>query len=622
YTDLAATATLDEPSRIKLKKGAAVRYLEMHHEIFEKINHDPEPTDSIRVENFRELREGIRKYRRVALIGDPGAGKTTTLERLAYELAAEAAEHEAAPLPLLARLGGYDGSDFEAFLEGSFGQLSLKSYLPGRVFLLLDGLNETPPEHVKKIQDWIQRHDQIPVIVSCRKLDYTGLKLPLQRIDVAPLDMDRIYLFLGNYLEDDDQENLFWSLAGEKLHTLWKTWKQDESTFDEFLQVAQNIQHDHLPGLLGVVTNPFLLFVTIQIYTRWGKPPKNRGQLFENFVTLLMAQRGRPAAVSRPPWIEEHIQIKALSALAHRMQMERKGTSVSVEWAKLVIQDVHPDAEQILYLAASASIIEYGSRIRFVHQLLQEYFAAHRMLEDMKQGVPASKYWPLMIQWWLPTGWEETAVLMAGLQGDASEIIQWITPVQPILAYRCLKEGGADYSDAAFRMLLHPPAGGRANPIVHIEWLQQKIAEEGDKRTGVGLRLDGLPDIEWIEIPTGYFTFGGRKTRVRTVYDSELPERKLRLPTFHIARYPVTWLQYQAFVESLDGYANEEWWKYSDHARQWRKDNPTSRQTRFNHPGYPRVQITWYEAVAFCQWLSARLHEKITLPTEQQWEKA
>lgn len=33
-------------------------------------------------------------------------------------------------------------------------------------------------------------------------------------------------------------------------------------------------------------------------------------------------------------------------------------------------------------------------------------------------------------------------------------------------------------------------------------------------------------------------------------------------------------------------------------------------------------QVSWYEALAFCRWLSARTSLNISLPTEQQWEKA
>ena len=32
--------------------------------------------------------------------------------------------------------------------------------------------------------------------------------------------------------------------------------------------------------------------------------------------------------------------------------------------------------------------------------------------------------------------------------------------------------------------------------------------------------------------------------------------------------------------------------------------------------------MSWYQAVAFCRWLSAQLGDTVSLPTEQQWEKS
>lgn len=43
---------------------------------------------------------------------------------------------------------------------------------------------------------------------------------------------------------------------------------------------------------------------------------------------------------------------------------------------------------------------------------------------------------------------------------------------------------------------------------------------------------------------------------------------------------------------------------------------------RFNHPSRPVVGITWFEARAYCAWLSAQTGEWFDLPTEVEWEAA
>ncbi len=44
--------------------------------------------------------------------------------------------------------------------------------------------------------------------------------------------------------------------------------------------------------------------------------------------------------------------------------------------------------------------------------------------------------------------------------------------------------------------------------------------------------------------------------------------------------------------------------------------------SEFDLPNHPVVGVSWYEAAAFCRWLSERLNMPIALPTEAQWEKA
>ena len=74
------------------------------------------------------------------------------------------------------------------------------------------------------------------------------------------------------------------------------------------------------------------------------------------------------------------------------------------------------------------------------------------------------------------------------------------------------------------------------------------LAEFGDPRPGVGLRLDGLPHIEWVDIERG-------KVKLEEV------EKGFDVKRFRIAKYPVTNLQFQAFIDAEDGYRNQEWWK-------------------------------------------------------------
>jgi len=142
-----------------------------------------------------------------------------------------------------------------------------------------------------------------------------------------------------------------------------------------------------------------------------------------------------------------------------------------------------------------------------------------------------------------------------------------------------------------------------------------------DDRPGVGVignllpvgegreRGTRLPDIAWVDVPEGPFLYGEDKTQKT-------------LPSFKIARYPVTNAQYQCFIDD-GGYADGRWWVGL-------AGHPASERGFWNTPNHPRETVSWYEAVAYTRWLTAKLHEHgrlpeamtVRLPTEQEWEKA
>ena len=104
--------------------------------------------------------------------------------------------------------------------------------------------------------------------------------------------------------------------------------------------------------------------------------------------------------------------------------------------------------------------------------------------------------------------------------------------------------------------------------------------------------LPFLATFELIDIPAGEFLAGENKQR-------------LSLPEFFIARTPITVAQFAIFVETT-GYG------YSF------RDALQDKQ----HADHPVVNVSFYDAIAFCEWASNLLGRTIRLPTEHEWEKA
>ena len=130
----------------------------------------------------------------------------------------------------------------------------------------------------------------------------------------------------------------------------------------------------------------------------------------------------------------------------------------------------------------------------------------------------------------------------------------------------------------------------------------ERLDRVGDPRPGVGLREDGTPEIVWCPIPGGVVELEG----VGGNFD---------VAPFYMAKYPVTYRQYKAFLDADDGYRNKEHWK------DLRREAEPGGQYRVvgNHPA---ENVSWYDAVAFCRWLSGHLGFEVRLPNDSEWQQA
>ncbi|GAB4573331.1 MAG: formylglycine-generating enzyme family protein [Anaerolineae bacterium] len=99
---------------------------------------------------------------------------------------------------------------------------------------------------------------------------------------------------------------------------------------------------------------------------------------------------------------------------------------------------------------------------------------------------------------------------------------------------------------------------------------------------------------------------------------------EVRVEAFAIGRYPVTNADFAAFV-AAGGYRTARWWPGAGWKlrQQWAWDEPRywydPDWTRLEHPV---IGVSWYEAQAYCTWLSAETGERVRLPDETQWQRA
>jgi len=107
-----------------------------------------------------------------------------------------------------------------------------------------------------------------------------------------------------------------------------------------------------------------------------------------------------------------------------------------------------------------------------------------------------------------------------------------------------------------------------------------------------------VPDL--VRVPEGRYRMGSESGR-----PDERPVHAVEVRAFFLSRTPVTRRQYEPFLRG-GGASPPPWWGHA----------------AFSDPGQPVVGITWDDAVAFCEWLTATAGGGWRLPSEAEWEWA
>ena len=109
-----------------------------------------------------------------------------------------------------------------------------------------------------------------------------------------------------------------------------------------------------------------------------------------------------------------------------------------------------------------------------------------------------------------------------------------------------------------------------------------------------------FPMPEMVEIPAGRFRMGC--VSGRSCESNEKPVHSVRIESFEMSKYEVTFEEYDAFTDAT--------------GRERAYDQGWGRGRR------PIINVSWHDAVAYTQWLSSQTGERYRLPSEAEWEYA
>jgi sulfatase modifying factor 1 len=103
-----------------------------------------------------------------------------------------------------------------------------------------------------------------------------------------------------------------------------------------------------------------------------------------------------------------------------------------------------------------------------------------------------------------------------------------------------------------------------------------------------------------VTIPAGFFLMGSEKGQ-----ENERPVHRVWLDEFDLAECQVTRAEYAQFLGA------------TGHPQPLHWDDPN-----FSNPKQPVIAVSWFDAVAYCEWLSGATGRRFRLPTEAEWERA
>ncbi|KAB2588956.1 NACHT domain-containing protein [Streptomyces arboris] len=338
---------------------------------------------------------------RVLLRGEAGAGKTTLLWWLAAHASARTLDDDLAPLnglvpfvvplrTLRARGGTFPGpaelsgaADLvvDAAPEGWAGRV-LES---GRALLLVDGLDEVPPEDREQAHAWLsqllRRYPETRCMATVRPLAVEPDWLRSEgfaELRLLPMRDEDIQAFVASW------------------HRAARLSEEDDADRLDALEQDLSRQFDQNPTLRDLARTPLLCAVICALHRRRdGLLPETRWKLYRSALEMLLGHRDQRRRIGDPEGIdlsvEEHTQLlqriavwlvrEGQSEFTREQALRQLGRAL----AGMDRVSTQGPPERILthLLNRSGLLREHtDATYQFIHRTFQDYLAAKEFVED------------------------------------------------------------------------------------------------------------------------------------------------------------------------------------------------------------------------------------------------
>jgi formylglycine-generating enzyme required for sulfatase activity len=611
---------------------------------------------NIREEQRTPLTKMIEATRCVAIIGEPGCGKTTFLRYTTRSFAMDTAK----PLPIFLALTdvyefaisqnlNFDAKlfiDFCADLNARENLDLTKEFLENRIesgdcLWLLDSLDELPSDNarinmVEALEKASRRWNKSRFVVTSRPAPMIGKSIPIG-FEVVTVDNWRNQE-IKSFLE------AFTSLLYPKIQSeerLRRHWGGLYATIRDSLE------------LRTLAKNPVMLTAMAVVHFNEIHLPEGRADLLESLISWLLHSRRRSVDSARPSYqfCEKRYQELALAMFESENQNR---SSVGQLWAAQALAEAfnHDPNAALEFLQREA--VEVGVLVRrrgdlaFWHQSFQEYLAAKEIAgktDNIENG-----WWPKIKNNLDKSQWRDIIVLvpscLSRLGSDRVDLFFEYLAQSCINATLTTKAKrlalmGIILRDLRLSSYKLKPASSWTNILKQIapslfglEGVEVPIQTRYEAVVAYGLLGDPrLRNFEetWIPLPGGTFLFGAQDQNPgKPNYDPDAkswegPVIEKILTPFEIRKYPITIGEFDLFVLA-GGYQDKTNWIEDEF--EWRIRNKVHTPLDWDEqkltPNCPVTGISWYEANAYCRWLTREKAENMLyrLPEEVEWEYA
>ncbi len=617
------------------------------------------------------LKSVVESTRCTTILGEPGSGKTTFLRYLARTYVVDRDK----PLPLFLRLTDLYNHilasipfqranlDWNRLLDYWLEQSNAKNwgftktwlveqFLQGQVIMLLDGLDELPgnterEQIVQIIDSAVQEWPKCWWVLSSRPGVLRGKANPENfphpiTIDVMADEEIRTFIraWVSLLFHTDPTKIIRGSLADQYISDLWLT-----------IRDRQDIRR--------LARNPVMLTAIAVVHWNEKKLPEGRADLYEAVIGwLIKARRDLP---NRP---DEMVTKKCYQLLALEMFQDRRGRQIMIGIRRaagkiatyLATERGQERQERVKQIEAAEQFltqeeIDTGIVVRreqgnltFWHLSFQEYLAACEVASKLDTGNKG--WWPLIKEHLNDPEWNDllrfVPVRLLKLGNERVDLF-----IKRILNTRkddSLAEtarvvgflGGILYDLVTYKYSVthvkeYVLARNQVMQIFDKQGLELDLRTRYEAAITLGRSGDPRllsPTENWVRIPGGTLWVGAQNKEPELPnYDElagkkEQPVHQVYTASFEIGKYPVTVQKYARFVED-SGYQERSFW--SNSGWNWRSQadiaSPNHWDQQLTSPNRPVVDVNWYEADAYCNWLTHHDDEmNYCLPTEAEWE--